>query len=68
MEKSIGDMFTMLYREFVNLSKKQNDMTRELSELREEVALLRSVQNDRRDPCKIFPMNGVAVRRISDKT
>lgn len=68
MEKSIGDMLNMLYQEFVKLSKKQNDMTRELSELREEVALLRSIQNDRRDPCKIFPMDRVAPRRISNKT
>lgn len=68
MEKRIGDMLSMLYREYVDLSNTQRNMARELREIKEEMALLKSAEENRKDPCRIFFMNGVTPGRISDKT
>lgn len=68
MEESIGDMVRMLFREYVDLSNKQRNMARELREIKEEMALLKSAEENRKDPCRIFFMNGVTPGRLSDKT
>lgn len=68
MEKSVEDMLRMLFREYVDLSNKQRSMAQQLREIKEEVALLKSADEYRKDPERIFFLNRITPRRISDKT
>lgn len=67
MEKSIGDMMSMLYKEFVNLSKQQRNISKELREVKKEITIMKEKWERKEAPCKIVSMSTLPFKSLSDK-
>lgn len=67
MEKNIGDIMSMLCKEFVNLSKQQRNISKELREVKKEITIMKEKWERAEAPCKIVSMSTLSFKDLSGK-